>query len=149
MVKKLPSGIVLGTGTYELKQFRADCYEAARTIYAKVLEVKGDRYNNYSVCNMQLSAYHKCSSMNVVILRNASYPILAFSSTEETPFIFLDVPHLQAAFDALGYEVLSKEYLETYPTEEHFTYLSPQELEVYNYLNPSQIGELVFNFGYD
>ncbi|MEH2080666.1 MAG: hypothetical protein V7K89_11865 [Nostoc sp.] len=146
MVKKLPPLILLGRGTFSLKQFRADCYEAARTLHARVLEVKGSDYHSYSVCNMQLPAYHKCNSINVTILRNGNYPIIGFSSTQEAPFIFLDVPRLQEVFEALGYEVWSKEYLETDPIEEHITDLTPQEIEDYNYWRPNQIGQMVFNF---
>lgn len=142
MIKKLPKGITIGDGISRLKQFRTDCYEAAHMIYAKVLEVKGKEYANYSVCSMQ----YNYGSTNVVILRNANHAMLAFSCTEEEPFVFLDVPQLQAAFETLGYEVLSKEYLESYPTEQDIADLSKQEIKDYRYWRPSRIGEIVFNF---
>ncbi|MBD2536071.1 hypothetical protein H6G97_44845 [Nostoc flagelliforme FACHB-838] len=144
MIKKLPTGISRGIGFRGLKQFRADCYEVARTIHAKVLEVReGGQYRNYYLCRMQLREYHNCSSMNVTILLN--YHLLAFSSTEDIPFVFFDVPLLQAAFESLEYEVLSKEYLETDPTEEHVADLSAEELKDYRYWTPNQIGQIIFN----
>lgn len=165
MIKKLPRGISRGIGFRDLKQFRADCYEVARTIHAKVLEVReGGQYRNYRLCRMQLREYHNCSSMNVTILLN--YNMLAFSSTEDIPFVFFDVPLLQAAFESLQdevsafesleyeyvpgfesleYEVLSKEYLETDPTEKHIADLSAEELKDYRYWTPNQIGEIIFN----
>ncbi|HYX18982.1 MAG TPA: hypothetical protein VE944_32450 [Nostoc sp.] len=99
------------------------------------------RYNY--LCRMQLREYHNCSSMNVTILLNNH--ILAFSSTEDIQFVFFNVPLLQAAFEALGYEVLSKEYLETDPTEEHVADLSAEELKDYRYWAPNQIGQIIFN----
>ncbi|MDZ8227866.1 MULTISPECIES: hypothetical protein [unclassified Nostoc] len=154
MIKKLPRGISRGIGFRDLKQFRADCYEVARTIHAKVLEVReGGQYRNYRLCRMQLREYHNCNSMNVTILLN--YYMLAFSSTEDIPFVFFDVPLLQAAFESLEYEVpafeslkyevLTKEYLETDPTEEHVADLSAEELKDYRYWTPNQIGQIIFN----
>lgn len=145
MVKKLPSGIVIGTGSTELKRFRTDCYKAALTIDAKVLEVKGSSSHNYSICNVQLSGRYKCNIRDVTILRTGNYEILGFSSTQEAPFIFVDIPHLQAAFEDLDYEMWSKEYLETDLTEEHLADLIPQEIEYYDYVNQKKIGEIVFN----
>lgn len=146
MKKKLPTGITRGIEPWGLKQFRADCYEVARTIHAKVLEVReGGHYKNYYLCRMQLREYHNYSSMNVVILRNDPYQMLAFSSTEEIPFVFLNLPLLQVAFEALEYEVLSKEYLESDPTEQDIADLSAEELKDYRYWRPSRIGEIIFN----
>lgn len=147
MQKKLPTGITRSIGYGNLTKFHPDCYKVARTIHAKVLEVRdeGEYYENYCLCRMQLREYHKYSSMNVVILRNNPYQMLAFSSTEERPFVFLNVPLLQAAFEALEYEVLSKEYLESDPTEQDIADLSAEELKDYRYWRPNRIGEIIFN----
>lgn len=127
------------------KKFKAECYEVARTFESKVDRFeKPSQICSYRLCVVQMRL--SSNSVKVVILCNDAYAMLAFSRTEEIPFKFVDAPQLGSAFETLGYVVLSKSYLESYPSAETIKNLSPSEMKEYRYWKPTRIGDIIFNW---
>lgn len=127
------------------KIFKAECYEVARIFESKVDRFeKPSQVCNYRLCVLQMMPSSK--NVKVTILCNDVYAMLAFSITEEIPFEFIDAPQLSSAFESLGYVVLSKSFLESYPTALAIKNLSSSEMKEYRYWKPIRIGDIIFNW---
>ncbi len=128
-----------------LRDFRADCWQIAITLNAKVENREPEPYTSF-VSQMLI-----WPDTSVVVLLNNNYPVLAFCQPFKTgtlEFEFIDNAKVSELFVGVGnYEIWGKEILDLPVQNEMCKELGPSEKRRVDYFwsGRTRVGDVVFN----
>lgn len=132
----------------DLKSFRNDCHDAARSVGGRVLR-SGRRPDNIEA-NFAMAVIGLAAGP-IAILLNCHFPIIGFAippdNRDSSPLRFVDCEMLANVLNQTrGYEVVSRNELERVVEPCELRRLLPVEIEQAEYWKPQRVGDVVFNF---
>jgi hypothetical protein len=135
-----------GTPSFtDYRAFRGHCYAAAREAGWDVREVSAP--HREMACNYAWAVLAS-SDAGLAVVLNGVFPLLAFVSPPAAGQIaldFTDCAALGAAFETLGYTVLSAAELGRPLTREMWQGLAPHEQKRVRYFRPRRVGDVIYN----
>jgi hypothetical protein len=132
----------------DARQFRADCFDVARNLNAKVRNREIDFWKSYVAQDLVWP------DLALVVLLNKAVPIIGFCQVFEPgtlDFEFLDHERVAAQFlEQKRYELWNKAQLDSFVTDEMFEDLiEPEQRHAKywrKYHRPMRVGDVVFNY---
>lgn len=145
-----------GPGTVDLKAFKQACFAAARSVRAKVIEVRGAgsdgtaRSYHQALLRLDQGGTPQGRAPAILVLCNAHAPLIALADPAHhvaaSP-VFIDVPALAERLGqvAADLRMLVVADLEQPVTPESIAELNDAEVQQLRYWRPARIGDVVFN----
>lgn len=138
-------------GTVDLKAFKQACFATARSVRAKVAEVRGAGSDGMArSCHHARLRLDQGPTPAILVLCNAHAPLVAFADPAHhvaaSP-VFVDARNLAERLGqvAVDFRMLSVADLEQPVRPNAIAELNDAELQQVRYWRPSRIGDVVFN----